>query len=78
MATDLYPGRIRAVVSEKPVDYSRNDRLAWDDIAADGLEVYRMPGREEDMLREPNVSTLAQHVRACLERAQAAVGVKQS
>ena len=37
-----------------------------------------MPGREEDMLREPNVSTLAQHVRACLETAQAAVGVKQT
>lgn len=65
-----YEGRINTIISGQPVIFSRDDRLAWDDIATQGLEVYRMPGRQADMLREPNVAILAQHVKTCLDKAR--------
>ena len=73
-----YDGRISTIISGQPVIFSRDDRLAWDDIATQGLEVYRMPGREVDMLREPNVAILAQHMRTCLDKARRTERVKQS
>ena len=73
----VYPGRITHIVSEQQVIYSRDDRLEWDDIAAEGVEICHMPGREEDMLKEPNVAILAQHVKASLEKSRRRSAVKQ-
>ncbi len=73
----VYQGRITAILSEQQVIYSRDDRLQWDDIAVEGVEVYRVPGREEDMLKEPNVAILAQHVTASLEKSRTLSAVRQ-
>ena len=73
----VYQGRITAILSEQQVIYSRDDRLQWDDIAVEGVEVYRVPGREEDMLKEPNVAILAQHVTASLEKSRTLSAARQ-
>ncbi len=72
-----YPGRITAVVSEQQVIYSRDNRLEWDDIAAEGVEICHMPGREEEMLQEPNVAILARHVTASLEKSRRLSALRQ-
>lgn len=66
----IYPGRITAVVSEQQVIYSRDDRLEWDDLAADGVEIYHMPGRVDDTILEPNVAILGKHLTASLEKSR--------
>ena len=45
----------------------------WGELAAGGVEVHVVPGIEEDIFREPNVSSLARSLQACLDRAQGAL-----
>ena len=42
---------------------------AWCQLARGGLEVHTIPGKDSgDMLHEPNVGPLVEHLRACLRR----------
>ena len=74
----IYPGRITAVVSEQQVIYSRDDRLEWDEMAADGVDILHMPGREDDMILEPNVAILGKHLTASLENSRRLNAVRKA
>lgn len=70
----LYPGRITLFRStdgyQYPEQRSPDAQLGWRRFAADGLEVYEIPGTHLQMVREPNVKVLGDKLRACLDRVQ--------
>jgi oxalate---CoA ligase len=69
-----YPGSATLFcASEKSLRGGRDPRSGWQNLAAGGLEVYEIPGGHVSILAEPQVRVLAQHLQACLDRAQAAV-----
>ena len=69
-----YPGPVTLFcASEKSLRGVRDPYAGWQSLAAGGLEVYEIPGGHVSILAEPQVRVLAQHLRACLERAQAVV-----
>ena len=75
----VYPGRmIFFLDSETPVKGPHNPALAWGQLAAGGLEVYRVPGHWSAIFREPHVQVLAEKLRACLEQAQAQACCKRT
>jgi acyl transferase domain-containing protein/thioesterase domain-containing protein len=66
-----YPGRIVLFRAEKGVgalDDRYGDKLGWDGLAQEGVEVHTIPGSHLDLMREPNVRILARALDACLEQ----------
>jgi thioesterase domain-containing protein len=63
------------VAADRGVLSPQDDRLAWRDLAAGGLEVHTVPGRDSGlMLREPGVGVLGAQLAECLRRAEASRG----
>src|SRR5208337_4701997 len=70
-AARRYPGRITLFRAEEgigAVDVRYGDELGWGGLAAQGIEVHRIPGSHLELMKEPNVRILAQELSACLER----------
>ncbi len=70
-----YPGRVtvfRAIEQDKTtgVGYYRDAGLGWGELAAEGVEIYAVPGSHLSMVQEPNVEVLAQEMKALLDRTQ--------
>jgi thioesterase domain-containing protein len=57
--------------SEKSLRGVRDPYAGWQSLAGGGLAVYEIPGGHVSILAEPQVRVLAQHLQACLDRAQA-------
>jgi amino acid adenylation domain-containing protein len=69
-----YPGPVTLFcASEKSLRGARDPYAGWQSLAGGGLEVYEIPGGHVSILAEPQVRVLAQHLQACLDRAQAAI-----
>ena len=69
-----YPGRITLFASEQQpesVEIARDPMLGWGAWAKDGVEVHRIPGRHLDIIKEPNVRTLAERLHRCILEADA-------
>jgi len=62
----VYTGRITFFLSEIRSDKPQNK---FYELAAGGLDVYKMPGFHTSMLREPYVRAVAKQLRACLDEA---------
>jgi len=68
----VYPGRVIFFLdSETPMRGPHNPVLAWDELAAGGLEVHRVSGKFGTIFKEPHIQVLAGQLRTCLEEAQA-------
>lgn len=66
-----YPGRVTLFRARtRPLFRLHGDDLGWRTLAAGGLDIVRVPGNHESMLREPHVSVLAQSLAARLRAAQ--------
>ena len=64
-----YAGRIHLFwCSEFSARAYQDKRLAWSDIAADGLETHVIPGNHMSMVEDPHVTVLAAKLRACLDK----------
>lgn len=64
----VYPGRITYFLSELRKEEPHS---MWYELAAGGLDTYKMPGYHTSMLREPHVKVVAEQLQACLDEAQA-------
>jgi thioesterase domain-containing protein len=53
--------------SEMPTRSYRDRRLAWSEVAGDGLEVHVIPGNHMTMLEEPHLRILAEKLTNCLQ-----------
>jgi acyl transferase domain-containing protein/thioesterase domain-containing protein len=58
----------RAAVSDPSNDYGVDD-LGWTEHLADGVEIRFIPGTHDSLVMEPNVTVLANELRACIDRA---------
>jgi amino acid adenylation domain-containing protein len=69
-----YPGAATLFcASERSLRGGRDPYVGWRKLTTGGLEVYEIPGGHVSILAEPQVKILARHLRACLDRAQAAL-----
>jgi thioesterase domain-containing protein len=65
----VYPGRIALFLSSASPERTFYDRrLAWSDMAAEGLEVHMVPGNHDTLFADPNVRVVAEKLRVCLQR----------
>jgi aspartate racemase len=71
----VYTGSMILFRTETP---SYDSRFDWPRLAAGGLEFHQIPGRHADILKEPYVQVLAEHLKECLDRAQATKSFKQT
>jgi acyl carrier protein len=52
--------------------YEPDPLLGWNGMALEGIEIYELPGRHGDYMRESQVQALAEKLVSCLVRARAA------
>ncbi|PYV42188.1 MAG: hypothetical protein DMG06_14795, partial [Acidobacteria bacterium] len=73
----VYPGHVVLFRAEGRKVASGDDRrLAWNQLAAGGLEIQAVPGADSGlMLTEPHVRVLARRLEACIESARLATMV---
>jgi len=66
-----HPGtyRGRLVYFQGSRDAHQNPRPFWSGIASEGVDVITVPGGNIDVLKEPDVQGLADHLRSCLDQA---------
>ena len=76
---DIYPGRITFFragdfdeemmkgLDRLNMDYS-SPSFAWDKLSTEPVEVFIIPGNHSEMVIEPNVQVLAEHLNACINR----------
>lgn len=63
-----YPGRITLFkASEQPPGFYTDPQLGWGSIAAEGVEIYHVPGHHSSIIKSP---VLAKKLRDCLVKAQ--------
>ena len=66
-----YPGRIVLFrPSDRPHGKHDDPALGWRQVATGGVEMFEVPGDHKHVLLQPNVSTVAEQLRSCLERAK--------
>ncbi len=59
-----------------PLGRAYDPTMGWGDLAADGVEIYAVPGSHNALVFEPRVRGLATLLRSCLAEAQVAVHVE--
>jgi thioesterase domain-containing protein/acyl carrier protein len=68
----IYQGRILFFrAKERDRFNAQRPELAWIDLAAEGIEIYVVPGNHITMNEQPHVQLLAKRLKICLEQAQA-------
>ncbi|HEY3319844.1 MAG TPA: AMP-binding protein [Planctomycetota bacterium] len=68
-----YRGRVTLFrASHYSQEFRPDPHLGWDGIALDGLEVFEVPGYHSSIFIAPRVCVLADHLRDCIEKVQAA------
>jgi len=66
-----YAGRVILFRSNhKPLGQLSDPRAGWSDCATRGLEIYEVAGNHENILLEPQVRSVAQQLKTCLDDAQ--------
>ncbi len=62
-----YPGRITVFRTKRqPLNRIRDPQLGWGKLAGGLLDIHIVRGRHGDVLREPNVQSLAEELKKCL------------
>jgi len=66
-----YNGRLTLIRAENPNDgFEFDSELGWGGLAADGIEIFDVPGEHETMFQEPHVQTLARTMKTCIANAR--------
>ena len=69
-----YPGRVILFRSDhEPLGRLGDPRAGWSECVPRGLEIYEITGNHENILLEPQVRRVAEHLKACLDYAFVAV-----
>ena len=75
----VYPDRITLFRTIEKVDieayqhmydhpFFADPAMGWGPLSTEPIEIYRIPGHHGQIVTEPNVGIMAQHMRACLEK----------
>jgi thioesterase domain-containing protein len=60
----------RGYTGDADKDYSPDPTLGWRRVLSGVVETYEVPGNHNEMIREPGVRLLAEHLRASFDNAQ--------
>jgi amino acid adenylation domain-containing protein len=63
----IYPGRITLFLAQDEEPHYEDNRLGWEKLAREGLEVHEVPGTHVSIREEPHVAVLAEKLKRCLE-----------
>lgn len=78
----VYPGRVTLMRASEPASFTkpylptsedwhnRKPNHSLDELTSGGLSIHDVPGDHYSIFQEPNVQTLAQKLKACLDEAQ--------
>jgi thioesterase domain-containing protein len=67
----MYQGRLALFRGTKQLGrYDHDPYLGWGKLAAEGVELYRIPGYDGSVILEPHVRILVEQLRACLRTTQ--------
>lgn len=65
----VYPGEMTLIRSRRPSrNVNRYPTLGWQDIVQKEIDILDIPGHHLNILRQPQVETLAQTLKSCLDR----------
>src|SRR6202007_276209 len=68
-----YPGRTTLFrATKQPTGAYPDPTLGWSEFTLGGLEIHEIPGHHGSIVQEPRVGVLAERLRECLDRANAA------
>jgi amino acid adenylation domain-containing protein len=70
-SAEPYAGRITLLRTKYEIA-GADDTLGWGALAAQGVDVFEVPGKHSDMMTEPHLNILAQYLKACLDKVQSA------
>lgn len=71
----VYPGRVTLFRAHtRPLLRLHGYDLGWNRLAVGGLEIIEIPGNHNSILSEPDVRSLAERLRACLQSVQTTDG----
>jgi thioesterase domain-containing protein len=70
-SAEPYEGRI-TLLRTKHENAEADDTLGWGALAAQGVEVFEVPGKHFEMMTEPHLNIVAQCLKACLNKVQSA------
>jgi len=71
----VYPGKIVLFrPSQQPEGCYHDPDMGWRGLAAGGLEIYEVPGKFGSIIKAPYVRVMAEHLQACLHKAQKGAG----
>ena len=65
-----YPGKLVLFRARERAFYVRKDLTAGWSVYADELDVHEVPGNHANLINEPNVQTLAETLKKCIQEAQ--------
>jgi aspartate racemase len=74
----VYPGEVILFKAANPVDAHTSSVApdgGWGKLVTGGMEIYDVPGDHLSILQEPNVKVLAERLKICLAKAQAATSL---
>jgi aspartate racemase len=66
----VYPGRATLFLASDDLTAAYDVEVGWQGLVAGGLEKVGISGNHLDIVKDPHVRTLAEKLRACLDRAQ--------
>jgi len=72
----VYPGGATLFLASDDLTSACDVEEGWEGLAAGGLEKVRVSGNHLDIVKEPHVRTLAEKLRACLDRAHCQIDVR--
>jgi len=72
-----YPGPIKLIIPLETVTPDWDPSVSWRLLAAEGLEVCRVPGNHTSMFEESNVQTVAAVLQRFLEEAKRKAAVRE-
>jgi aspartate racemase len=72
----VYPGCATLFLASDDLSSAFDVEEGWEGLAAGGLEKVRVSGNHLDIVKEPHVRTLAEKLRACLDRAHCQIDVR--
>ncbi|WP_263357605.1 thioesterase domain-containing protein [Acidicapsa ligni] len=70
-----YEGRVTLFRATGEDDWRLPEDLGWRETAADGVEIFPIPGDHGQVLAEPSVSILAQKLTECLDQSEQRVEI---
>jgi hypothetical protein len=73
----IYPGKATLFWANEDLRGTYDVEAGWKFLAQGGVEIHNIPGNHLDIVKEPYVQVLAEKLKACIDKAQAAEAIEK-